>query len=381
MARRTTSQTAPLQRLPLIATHDVAQLTSRGEGNAEAAEGSAFLLYQSEDGHTRIEVRLAGETVWLPQATMAELYGTTPQNITQHIAAIYDDGECDPAATCKPYLQVRSEGERQIRRSLKHYSLPVILAVGYRVRSPRGTQFRRWATERLEEYLVKGFTLDDRRLKDAGGSGYFDELLARIRDIRSSERVFWRKVLDIYATSIDYDPAADASLLFFRTVQNKMHWAAHGHTAAEVIAARADATQPNMGLLSWSGDAVRKSDVAIAKNYLNADELDALNRIVTAYLEFAELQALNRRPMRMADWIAKLDDFLRLSERDILPHAGRVSHEAAVSKAEGEYARFAAQRSTQPTLVDLHFQEAVAQTNQIAKTRAANARLPPRKPR
>ena len=337
-------------------------------GVAQQGE-SAFLLYQSEDGHTRVEVRFDGETAWLTQAGLAELYQTTPQNITQHIAAIYSEGELDEAATCKPYLQVRTEGTRQIQRNLKHYSLPMILAVGYRVRSHRGTQFRKWATARLEEYLVKGFTLDDQRLKEAGGGTYFEELLARIRDIRSSEKVFWRKVLDIYATSIDYDPRQEMSQRFFQTVQNKMHWAAHGQTAAEVIIARADADKPNMGLLSWSGDAVRKSDVAIAKNYLKPDELDALNRIVTAYLEFAEVQALNRRPMHMADWIRKLDDFLRLSERDILTHAGRVSHDAAVIKAETEYARFAEARNALPTSVDRHFHEAIAQTKQIAKTR------------
>lgn len=331
---------------------------------------SSVLLFQTEDGHTRVEVRFDGDTAWLTQAALAELYQTTPQNITQHIAAIYSEGEFDEAATCKPYLQVRTEGARQIQRSLKHYSLPMILAVGYRVRSHRGTQFRKWATARLEEYLVKGFTLDDRRLKEAGGGAYFEELLARIRDIRSSERVFWRKVLDIYATSIDYDPRQEMSQRFFQTVQNKMHWAAHGQTAAEVIVARVDADKPNMGLLTWSGDAVRKTDVAIAKNYLNPEELDALNRIVTAYLEFAEVQALNRRPMHMADWIRKLDDFLRLSERDILTHAGRVSHEAAVSKAEAEYARFAEARNALPTLVDRHFGEAISQTKQLANARS-----------
>ena len=334
-----------------------------------SAEASV-LLYQTEDGQTRVEVRFDGDTTWLTQAALAELYQTTPQNITQHIAAIYAEGELDEAATCKPYLQVRTEGARQIQRSLKHYSLPMILAVGYRVRSHRGTQFRRWATARLEEFLVKGFTLDDQRLKQAGGGTYFEELLARIRDIRSSEKVFWRKVLEIYATSIDYDPRQEMSQRFFQTVQNKMHWAAHGQTAAEVIIARADADKPNMGLLSWSGEAVRKSDVAIAKNYLKPDELDALNRIVTAYLEFAEVQALNRRPMHMADWIRKLDDFLRLSERDILTHAGRVSHETAVSKAETEYARFATTRNALPAPVDLHFSEAIAQTKQLAKARS-----------
>ncbi|HMR04447.1 MAG TPA: RhuM family protein, partial [Polyangiaceae bacterium] len=213
-----------------------------------ALREAEFLLYQTEDGRTRVEVRFDGETAWLTQASLAELYQTSPQNITQHIAAIYEEGELDEGATCKPFLQVREEGSRQVRRALKHYSLPMILAVGYRVRSLRGTQFRQWATSRLEEYLVKGFTLDDERLKRAGGGNYFDELLARIRDIRSSEKVFWRKVLEIYATSIDYDARAEASQRFFATVQNKMHWAVHGQTAAEVISARADSTQPNMGL-------------------------------------------------------------------------------------------------------------------------------------
>ncbi len=264
------------------------------------------ILYQAEDGATRIEVRLEGETVWLSQKAMAELFQTTPQNITMHIADLFDDGELAEAATCKDFLQVRVEGNRQVQRSVKHYNLDVIISVGYHVRSHRGTQFRNWATQRLREYLIKGFTLDDERLKRAGGGNYFEELLARIRDIRSSERVFWRKVLDIYATSIDYDPAADASQLFFKTVQNKIHWAAHGHTAAEIVHRRADASRPHMGLTSWAGDRPRKTDVSIAKNYLNADEIDALNRIVTAYLEFAELQALNRRPMYMADWFSKL---------------------------------------------------------------------------
>ena len=334
-------------------------------------------LFQTEDGRTRVEVRLDGDTAWMTQAALAELYQTTPQNITQHIAAIYTEGELDEATTCKPYLQVRTEGARQIQRNLKHYNLPMILAVGYRVRSHRGTQFRRWATAQLEEYLVKGFTLDDERLKQAGGGTYFEDLLARIRDIRSAEKVFWRKVLDIYATSMDYDPRVEASQRFFQTVQNKMHWAAHGQTAAEVIVARADAEKPNMGLTTWSGDLVRKSDVAIAKNYLSSEELEALNRIVTAYLEFAELQAINRKPMHMADWIRKLDDFLRLSERDILSHAGRVSHDAAVVMAEQEYERFTAARAVLPTAVDRHFAEAVQQVAQIDKSRPKRGkRLP-----
>ncbi len=246
-----------------------------------------------------------------------------------------------------------------------HYSLEMILAVGYRVRSPRGTLFRQWATTRLRELLVKGFTLDDERLKRAGGGNYFEELLARIRDIRSSERVFWRKVLDIYATSIDYDPSDEASQHFFKTVQNKMHWAAHGHTAAEVIHRRADASQPHMGLTSWAGDRPRKTDVSIAKNYLNQEEIESLNLIVSAYLDFAELQARNRRPMHMADWIAKLDDFLRLSERDILTHAGKISHEQAVEKAEIEFERYRQTQAVLPQPVDQHFEQSLDELKQI----------------
>ncbi len=257
----------------------------------------------------------------------------------------------------------------------------MILAVGYRARSLRGTQFRQWATARLEEYLVKGFTLDDERLKQAGGGNYFDELLARIRDIRSSEKVFWRKVLEIYAASIDYDPSVEASQRFFATVQNKMHWAVHGQTAAEAIAARTDAARPNMGPTSWAGAAPRKSDAAVAGNYLNADELDALNRIVTAYLEFAELQALRRRPMFMADWIAKLDDFLRLSEREILYHAGKVSHEEALAKAEAEYERLSAQRSALPSAVERHFEEAIREAKQLEGKRPPKSPGPGKKGR
>ncbi len=338
---------------------------------ASTPKSAAVLLYQTEDGHTRVEVRFENETVWLTQAALAELYQSTPQNITQHITSIYEDGELDEGATCKPYLQVRQEGARAVERNLKHYNLPMILAVGYRVRSHRGTQFRQWATARLEEYLVKGFTLDDERLKRAGGGNYFEELLARIRDIRSSEKVFWRKVLDIYATSIDYDPALEASQRFFKTVQNKMHWAAHGHTAAEIVAARVDSAKPNMGLTSWGGEVPRKADVGIAKNYLAAGELNALNRIVTAYLEFAELQALNRRAMYMADWTAKLDDFLRLSDRDILHHAGTVSHDAAQAKAEQEYERFDKERAALPAAVEKHFEEAIRDVKQLEKERAA----------
>lgn len=305
------------------------------------ADGAGeFVLYATEDGLTRIEMRAEAGTLWLSQAAIATLFQTTPQNVTQHVKAIYAEGEADEAATCKSGLQVRQEGGREVKRTVRLYSLEVILAVGYRVRSARGTQFRQWATAHLSDYLVKGFVLDDARFKAGGDSVYFDELLARIRDIRSSEKVFWRKVLDIYATSVDYDPKNDLSKQFFATVQNKMHWAVHGHTAAEVIVARADAAKPNMGLTSWEGARPRRQDVEIAKNYLGPDELDALNRIVNLYLEFAEGQALRRRPMTMAQWIGKLDDFLRIMDRDVLGHAGKVSRDKALAKAHAEYERF-----------------------------------------
>jgi hypothetical protein len=329
------------------------------------------VLYQSQDATARIEVRLEGDTVWLPQRAMAELYQTSVPNINQHLRAIYDEGELSPEATIKRYLIVQAEGQREVTRQVDHYNLDAIIAVGYRVRSHRGTQFRIWATERLREYLVKGFAMDDERLKRAGGGNYFEELLARIRDIRSSERVFWRKVLDIYATSVDYDPSVEASQIFFKTVQNKMHWAVHGQTAAEVIHRRADASQPHMGLTSWAGDRPRKTDVSIAKNYLNVEELDALNRIVTAYLEFAELQALNRRPMYMADWIAKLDDFLRLSDRDILTHAGRISHEDAVVKAEIEFEKYRQAQAALPQPVDRHFDQTLDELKRIEHQKPA----------
>lgn len=339
-------------------------------------DAGEFILYQTEDGQTRIDVRVAEETVWLTQRDMAELFQTSVPNVNQHLKAIYEEGELLPEATIKKYLIVRAEGQRQVSRQIDHYSLDAIIAVGYRVRSHRGTQFRIWATARLREYLVKGFAMDDRRLKQAGGGDYFEELLARIRDIRSSERVFWRKVLDIYATSIDYDPRADTSVLFFKTVQNKMHWAAHGHTAAEIVHRRADASQPNMGLTSWAGDKPRKTDVSIAKNYLAADEIEALNRIVTAYLEFAELQAMNRQPMHMADWIAKLDDFLKLSDRSILKDAGRISHEAAKEKAESQYETYRAKQAALPQPVDEDFEKTLDELKQIEQ----QAKKAPKKP-
>lgn len=343
-------------------------------------DAGEFLLYQTEDGHTLIDVRVAEETVWLSQRDMAELFQTTSQNVTQHLASIYEDGELHEKATCKDFLQVRSEGVRKVSRTVKHYNLDAIIAVGYRVRSARGTQFRIWATARLREYLVKGFAMDDRRLKQAGGGDYFEELLARIRDIRSSERVFWRKVLDIYSTSIDYDGNADESQLFFKTVQNKMHWAAHGHTAAEIVHRRADASQPNMGLTTWAGAKPRNADVSIAKNYLSAEEIEALNRIVTAYLEFAELQAMNRQPMSMADWISKLDDFLKLSDRDILKHAGRITHEAAKKRAESQFETYRQQQAALPQPVDADFESTLDELKQIEeKAKKKIAKKPTKK--
>jgi hypothetical protein len=302
-----------------------------------------ILIYT--DAGLNLQVRLDGQTVWLTQLQMADLFQTTKQNISLHVLNILEEDEQDREATVKEYLTVQQEGSRQVRRLVEHYNLDMILAVGYRVRSQRGTQFRQWATTRLSELLVKGFTLDDERIK-AGrtlGQDYFDELLARIRDIRSSERLFYQKITDIYATSIDYDRNAELTQEFFKTVQNKMHWAAHGHTAAEIVHQRADASKPHMGLTSWKNSphgAVRRADVPVAKNYLEKEELETLNLIVSAYLDFAELQARGHRPMHMRDWISKLDDFLRLSERNILTNAGKISHALAEEHAYTQFVEF-----------------------------------------
>ncbi|MDO8721920.1 MAG: virulence RhuM family protein [Syntrophales bacterium] len=330
---------------------------------------SELILYQTEDGKTKVEVRLQDETVWLTQKLLAELFQTTPQNITIHLKNIFNEGELDEAATCKDFLQVQTEGSRRVERQQRFYNLDAIISVGYRIKSHVATQFRIWATQRLREYLIKGFTLDDERLKQAGGGRYFDELLARIRDIRSSEKVFWRKVLDIYATSIDYTPDAELSRQFFAAVQNKMHWAAHGHTAAEVIHDRADASKPHMGMTTWSGETPRKTDAEIAKNYLNEKELDILNRIVSMYLDFAELQALNRRPMHMRDWLAKLDDFLKFNERDILMDTGKISHDQALEKAHTEYERYHKERINEPSPVERQCLEAIREVKRLEESR------------
>jgi hypothetical protein len=330
---------------------------------------SSIILYQTEDGRTRIQCRFDAETLWLTQVQIAELFQTSVPNINLHLKAIYAEGELTEAATVKSYLIVRTEGARQVSREVLHYSLPATLAVGYRVRSHRGTQFRQWATARLSEYLVKGFTMDDERLKNPPGKGqtdYFDELLERIRDIRSSERRFYQKVLDIYATSMDYQPNTDLSQQFFATVQNKMHWATHGHTAAEVIHQRADATQPLMGLKTTRpGKIIRREDVAVAKNYLDEDELQTLNRIVNLYIEFAELQALDRKPMTMRNWIEKLDEFLKISGRKLLDHAGKISAETARAKAEQEYDRYRTLADAQPRPVDADFEQAAKQLQKL----------------
>lgn len=324
-----------------------------------------IILYQTDDKETKIEVLLQGETAWLSLNQMAELFQRDKSVISKHIKNVFEEGELKEDATVAKFATVQSEGKREVSREIEFFNLDVIISVGYRVKSQRGTQFRIWATQRLREYLVKGFTMDDERLKRGGGGNYFKELLARIRDIRSSEKVFWRKVLEIYATSVDYDASAAMTQKFFQTVQNKMHWAAHGKTAAEIIAQRVDAAKPNIGLTSWSGNQPRKADVSIAKNYLNAEELEALNRIVTAYLEFAELQALNRKAMYMQDWIAKMDDFLRLSERNILTHAGKISHETAQAKAEAEFEKFRAVEAAKPNPVEIDFDKAVKKLKEL----------------
>ncbi len=301
---------------------------------------SELIIYKSENGDTRIEVRLDNDNVWLSQSQMTELYQTTKQNISLNLRNIYKERELDEKLTVKEYLTVQQEGNRDVQRPIQHYNLDVIISVGYRVNSHRGTQFRIWATQRLREYLIKGFTMDDERLKSGNQMNYFDELVNRIRDIRSSERIFYQKVKDIYATSIDYDPKSEITQKFFQTVQNKLHWAIHHHTAAELIAERADATKPNMGLLSVKSGKVRKADILVAKNYLTEAELKGLNLLVEQYLAFAESQALTQKPMFMKDWIKKLHDILTINEKEILIDAGRISHKVAESIAEKQYDKY-----------------------------------------
>lgn len=316
-----------------------------------------IILYQSADGTSNIEVTLANDTVWLTADQMAELFQRNKSTISRHIKNVFEEGELNVDSTVAFFATVQTEGRRQVERNVAYYNLDMIISIGYRVKSHRGVQFRIWATNVLREYLVKGFALNDDLLKRAGGGNYFDELMARIRDIRSSEKLFYRKVLEIYALSIDYDPRAEATQKFFKTVQNKMHYSVHGHTAAEIIYSRADAEKDFMGLTTWTGALPKKTDAEYAKNYLTAEEMDMLNRIVSLYLDFAELQAQNHTPMYMKDWIQKLDDFLKLSGKELLTHAGTISAELAKQKADTEYDKFKERSLTQLSPVEIHFLE------------------------
>lgn len=307
---------------------------------------SQIIIYKTEDGRTKIDVRFDGETVWLTQNALAELFQTTKQNISQHIKNVIEEKEIAGNATVKKFFTVQKEGNREVKREIEFYNLDMIISVGYRVKSSIATAFRQWATQRLGEYIVKGFVLDDERLKNPDlPFDYFEELTRRFADIRTSEKRFYRKITDIYATSVDYDPTSEESLLFFKTVQNKVHWAITGKTASEIIISRADSAKWNMGLTTWRGEKPRKDDVAIAKNYLNESELSALNNLVEQYLVFAEGQAMRRVPMYMKDWIKKLNNFLTVNDREILNHAGKVSHEEALEKAEKEYDAFHKKRN------------------------------------
>ncbi len=321
-------------------------------------DNGQIILFQTQGGETKIEVRLANETVWLTADQMAELFQRDRSTIQRHVKRIYDEGELIADSTCAFFAQVQTEGKRQVERKIPIYNLDMIISVGYRVNSHRGVQFRQWATQVLKEYIIKGFVLNDDLLKNAGQGNYFDELLSRIRDIRSSEKVFYRKVLEIYALSIDYDPRTSITQQFFKTVQNKMHFAAHGHTAAEVICDRANAEKDFMGLTTWQGAMPTKHEAEIAKNYLSEEEVDMLNRIVNLYLDFAELQAKSHVPMYMKDWIQKLDDFLKLSGKELLNHAGSVSAEVARLKANEEYDKFRERTQYQLSSVEIHFLEA-----------------------
>ena len=327
---------------------------------SEEMNRGSIILYQTPDGQSKIEVTLSNDTVWLTADQMAELFQRNKSTISRHIRNIFEEGELNADMVVAFFATTTQHGAikgKMQTHQTAFYNLDMIISVGYRVNSHRGVQFRIWATQVLREYLIKGFAMNDELLKRAGGGNYFDELLARIRDIRSSEKVFYRKVLEIYALSIDYDPRAEATQQFFKTVQNKMHFSAHGHTAAEIIYERADAQKDFMGLTSWTGAMPKRADAEVAKNYLSADELDTLNRIVSLYLDFAELQAKSHQPMYMKDWIQKLDDFLKLSGKELLTHAGRISAEIAKQKADMEYDKFKVRTANELTSVEIHFLE------------------------
>ena len=315
------------------------------------------ILYQTPDGESKIEVRLENDTVWLSADQMAELFQRNKSTISRHVKNVLEDGELEEASTVAFFATVQNEGDRKVERKIAFYNLDMIISVGYRVHSHRGVQFRIWATKVLKEYIVKGFAMNDDLLKRAGGGNYFDELLARIRDIRSSEKVFYRKVLEIYALSIDYDPRVEMTQQFFKTVQNKMHYSVHGHTAAEIIYERADSQKDFMGLTTWAGAMPTKPEAEVAKNYLTKEEITSLNRIVSLYLDFAEMQAEEHRPMYMKDWINILDDFLRISRKDILTHAGKISAKLAKEKADKEYDKFKERTKNELSPVEIHFLE------------------------
>ena len=329
-------------------------MKNKGETNIDKGQ---FLLYQTPDGESKIEVKLQDDTVWLSLDQMAELFQRNKSTISRHIKNVLEEGELLADSTIANFATVQNEGNRHVERQITYYNLDMIISVGYRVHSYRGVQFRIWATKVLKEYIVKGFALNDDLLKRAGGGNYFDELLSRIRDIRSSEKVFYRKILEIYALSIDYDPRVEMTQKFFKTVQNKMHYSVHGHTAAEIIYERADAQKDFMGLTTWSGAMPTKPEAEIAKNYLTQDEIKSLNRIVSLYLDFAEMQAEEHRPMYMKDWINILDDFLRISRKDILTHAGKISAKLAKEKADTEYDKFKERTKNDLSPVEIHFLE------------------------
>ena len=328
-------------------------------------QSSELLLYQSDDGQIKIQVLLENETVWLTQADIIQLFQSSKSNISEHIKHIFEEEELREDSTVRKFRTVRQEGTRQVEREIDHYNLDVIISVGYRVKSLRGTQFRIWATARLREYLIKGFTMNDELLKQGGG--YFEELLDRIRDIRSSEKLFYRKVLEIYATSVDYDPRATITEQFFQTVQNKLHWAAHGHTAAEIIFQRANAQLPFMGVTAFKGKKPTKREIGIAKNYLTEEELSILNRLVSAYLDIAEINAMQRKPMYMRDWIEVLDDFIKMSRQDVLTNAGKISAEIAQRKALSEYENYKNKEIDELSEVEKQFIASIEQADKKLK--------------
>ncbi len=330
---------------------------------AEKKHGE-IVIYIADNGNTKIDVNFIDETVWLSQQQMAELFKTSRTNIVEHIGNIYDEGELDKDSTCRNFRQVRKEGNRNVSRDIPFYNLDMIISLGYRVKSKIATDFRKWATERLKEYIIKGFTMDDERLKESGGGGYWKELLERIRDIRSSEKVMYRQVLDLYATSIDYDPKSRESIAFFKMVQNKLHYAVHGQTAAEIIYKRADSSKEFMGLTTFTGDFPAKKDIGVAKNYLTADELEILNRLVSGYFEIAEMQAMKHKPMYMSDYVETLDNILISTGEDVLKDAGNISHKQAMEKALSEYRKYQAENLSP---VEKDYLEEIKSIEEIAK--------------